>query len=80
VQLIYTSGTSGEPKAVMHTANTVLAPASASSTTWAHQPRHPLHGLAHAHQTGFLYGMLMPVMLATTTVALDLGRPPTQCR
>src|SRR5262249_15717693 len=25
VELIYTSGTSGEPKAVMHTANTVLA-------------------------------------------------------
>src|SRR5581483_4541013 len=27
VELIYTSGTSGQPKAVMHTANTVLAPA-----------------------------------------------------
>jgi cyclohexanecarboxylate-CoA ligase len=27
VQLIYTSGTSGEPKAVMHIANTVVAPA-----------------------------------------------------
>src|SRR5262245_7806090 len=27
-ELIYTSGTSGEPKAVMHTSNTVLAPAN----------------------------------------------------
>ena len=73
VELIYTSGTSGEPKAVMHTANTVLAPArcfiedipvTGSDVIFMGSP--------YAHQTGFLYGMLMPVMLATTTVALDL--------
>ena len=72
VELIYTSGTSGEPKAVMHTANTVLAPArcfiedipvAGSDVIFMGSP--------YAHQTGFLYGMLMPVMLATTTVALD---------
>jgi cyclohexanecarboxylate-CoA ligase len=28
-------------------------------------------GSPYAHQTGFLYGMLMPIMLKTTTVALD---------
>ena len=28
-------------------------------------------GSPYAHQTGFLYGMLMPVMLGTTAVALD---------
>ena len=33
VELIYTSGTSGEPKAVMHTANTVLAPAQTASSS-----------------------------------------------
>ena len=77
VELIYTSGTSGEPKAVMHTANTVLAPAQL-----LHQ-RHPGHGRdvvfmgsPYAHQTGFLYGMLMPVMLKTTTVALDVWSAP----
>ncbi|HXW25960.1 MAG TPA: AMP-binding protein [Xanthobacteraceae bacterium] len=73
VELIYTSGTSGEPKAVMHTANTVLAPAqcfiddipvTADDVVFMGSP--------YAHQTGFLYGMLMPVMLATKTVALDL--------
>jgi cyclohexanecarboxylate-CoA ligase len=73
VELIYTSGTSGEPKAVMHTANTVLAPAqgfiddipvSSDDVVFMGSP--------YAHQTGFLYGMLMPVMLATKTVALDL--------
>jgi cyclohexanecarboxylate-CoA ligase len=73
VELIYTSGTSGEPKAVMHTANTVLAPAqcfiddipvAGSDVVFMGSP--------YAHQTGFLYGMLMPVMLGTKTVALDL--------
>jgi cyclohexanecarboxylate-CoA ligase len=73
VELIYTSGTSGEPKAVMHTANTVLAaargfvediPVAGDDVVFMGSP--------YAHQTGFLYGMLMPVMLATKTVALDL--------
>ncbi len=73
VELIYTSGTSGEPKAVMHTANTVLAPAqcfiddipvAGSDVVFMGSP--------YAHQTGFLYGMLMPVMLGTKTVALDM--------
>jgi cyclohexanecarboxylate-CoA ligase len=73
VELIYTSGTSGEPKAVMHTANTVLAPAecfiqnillTGSDVVFMGSP--------YAHQTGFLYGMLMPVRLGTTTVALDI--------
>jgi cyclohexanecarboxylate-CoA ligase len=73
VQLIYTSGTSGEPKAVMHTPNTVAAPARGFID---HIPVTPddivFMGSPYAHQTGFLHGMLMPVMLATTTVALDL--------
>jgi cyclohexanecarboxylate-CoA ligase len=73
VELIYTSGTSGEPKAVMHTANTVLAaaacfvadiPLGAEDVVFMGSP--------YAHQTGFLYGILLPVMLATRTVALDL--------
>ena len=72
VELIYTSGTSGEPKAVMHTANTVRAaaqsfideiPLSSNDVVFMGSP--------YAHQTGFLYGILMPVMLATKTVALD---------
>jgi len=72
VELIYTSGTSGEPKAVMHTANTVLAPARCFIDDIGLTTRDIVFmGSPYAHQTGFLYGMLMPVMLATTTVALD---------
>ena len=72
VELIYTSGTSGEPKAVMHTANTVLAaaegfvadiPVSRDDVVFMGSP--------YAHQTGFLYGILMPMALASKTVALD---------
>ena len=72
VELIYTSGTSGEPKAVMHTANTVLAPAQCFIDDIGLTGRDVIFmGSPYAHQTGFLYGMLMPVMLGTTTVALD---------
>jgi cyclohexanecarboxylate-CoA ligase len=71
-ELIYTSGTSGEPKAVMHTANTVLAPANCFIQDIPLTGRDVVFmGSPYAHQTGFLYGMLMPVMLGTTTVALD---------
>jgi cyclohexanecarboxylate-CoA ligase len=72
VELIYTSGTSGEPKAVMHTANTVLAPARCFIDDIGLTGRDTVFmGSPYAHQTGFLYGMLMPVMLGATTVALD---------
>jgi cyclohexanecarboxylate-CoA ligase len=73
VELIYTSGTSGEPKAVMHTANTVLAPARCFIEDIPVTGNDVVFmGSPYAHQTGFLYGMLMPIMLATKTVALDL--------
>jgi cyclohexanecarboxylate-CoA ligase len=73
VELIYTSGTSGEPKAVMHTANTVLAPARCFIDDIGLTSRDIVFmGSPYAHQTGILYGMLMPVMLGTTTVALDV--------
>ena len=82
VELIYTSGTSGEPKAVMHTANTVLAPAQCFIEDIPGRRGSDVifMGSPYAHQTGFLYGMLMPIMLETKTVALDRGRPPRRRR
>ena len=72
LELIYTSGTSGEPKAVMHTANTVLAAAAAFvQDIPVGRADVVFMGSPYAHQTGFLYGILMPIMLATKTVALD---------
>ena len=75
-QLMYTSGTTGEPKGVMHTANTV------SANIWAYAER--LHLGADdvvlmaspmAHQTGFMYGLLMPIMLGARTVLQDVWDP-----
>lgn len=72
-QLMYTSGTTGEPKGVMHTANTV------SANIWAYAQR--LHLGADdvvlmaspmAHQTGFMYGLLMPIMLGARVVLQDV--------
>jgi cyclohexanecarboxylate-CoA ligase len=72
VELIYTSGTSGEPKAVMHTANTVLAAAAGFVADIPLSSEDVVFmGSPYAHQTGFLYGILLPIMLATKTVALD---------
>lgn len=77
-QLLYTSGTTGEPKGVMHTANTV------SANIWAYAQR--LHLSASdvvlmaspmAHQTGFMYGLLMPIMLGARAVLQDIWEPAT---
>jgi cyclohexanecarboxylate-CoA ligase len=75
-QLIYTSGTTGEPKGAMHSANTLMA----NIVPYAER----LH-LTHkdvvlmaspmAHQTGFMYGLMMPIMLRASVVLLDVWEP-----
>jgi len=75
-QLIYTSGTTGEPKGVMHTANTVMAniiPYAARLHLDANDV--VLMASPMAHQTGFMYGLMMPVMLKSSAVLLDVWEP-----
>ena len=77
-QLIYTSGTTGEPKGVMHSANTMY------SNILPYAERLNLDGddvvlmaSPMAHQTGFMYGLMMPVVLGCPSVILDVWDAPT---
>lgn len=73
IQLLYTSGTTGEPKGVMHTANTIL------SNIYPFRERLGLTdkdivlmASPLAHQSGFIYGIMMPVVLQSTVVLQDV--------
>ena len=71
-QLIYTSGTTGEPKGVMHSANTMyanLVPYAERLGLGAGDV--VLMASPMAHQTGFMYGFLLPVMLGARMVLMD---------
>lgn len=75
-QLIYTSGTTGEPKGVMHTANTTMANIIPYAKR-LHLDANDVVLMASpmAHQTGFMYGLMMPIMLKSSAVLLDVWEP-----
>ncbi|WHZ00882.1 AMP-binding protein [Neobacillus sp. YX16] len=71
-QLAFTSGTTGEPKGVMHTHNTIEA--TVRSFVNHMDLSKGVKNLVVSpvgHQTGFLWGTLMTVMLEGTIVYLD---------
>jgi cyclohexanecarboxylate-CoA ligase len=75
-QLIYTSGTTGEPKGVMHSANTVMA----NIIPYAERLKLDAEDVVlmaspMAHQTGFMYGLMMPIVLKTRVVLQDIWEP-----
>jgi cyclohexanecarboxylate-CoA ligase len=75
-QLIYTSGTTGESKGVMHSANTTMS----NIVPYADRLRLTasdvvLMASPMAHQTGFLYGLMMPIMLKASAVLQDIWDP-----
>ena len=75
-QLIYTSGTTGEPKGVMHTANTAIANIIPyAERMQLNSEDVVLMASPMAHQTGFLYGLIMPIMLKMHAVLMDIWNP-----
>ncbi len=80
-QLIYTSGTTGEPKGVMHTANTLysnLVPYAERLDLSKDDV--VLMASPMAHQTGFMYGLLMPLQLKAGMVLMDSWDRETAAR
>ena len=73
IQLLYTSGTTGQPKGAMHTSNTLMAGVrayadgiglSGDDVCFMASPL--------AHQTGFMYGLMMPLVLGTRVILQDV--------
>ncbi|MER2604990.1 MAG: AMP-binding protein [Siculibacillus sp.] len=73
IQLLYTSGTTGEPKGVSHTSNTMLS----NLVPFAERLHLAEGDVIHmpspmAHQLGFMYGLVLPAMLGATAVLQDV--------
>jgi cyclohexanecarboxylate-CoA ligase len=72
-EMLYTSGTTGQPKGVMHTANTQFGNLqSLAATIGLNSKDTLLMSSPLAHQTGFLYGIMMPLYLGIKTVYQDV--------
>ncbi len=76
MELLYTSGTTSEPKGVMHTANTLFSNLRAyAERLQLGRDDVVLMASPMAHQTGFMYGLMMPIMLGATAVLQDIWEP-----
>ena len=75
-EIIFTSGTTGNPKGVMHTHNTLCV----STDYWIERLRLSSEDVmfmasTFAHQTGFGYGVRLPFHLGGTGVYQDIWNP-----
>jgi cyclohexanecarboxylate-CoA ligase len=73
--LIFTSGTTGEPKGVMHTHNTLVAANEPLAARLGVSSDSVIHmASTFAHLTGFLYGARLPTQLGATGVYQDVWK------
>ena len=76
VQVAFTSGTTGEPKGVMHTHNTLLATVRAVIDHIGIRPEQVNLVISPVgHQTGFLWGLLVTLMTGGTCIFQDRWDP-----
>ena len=81
IQILYTSGTTGEPKGVMHTSNTLFSNVRPYADRLHLTPDDKvLMASPVAHQTGFMYGIMMPVYLGTTAILQDIWDAEYVCK
>jgi len=76
MQLLYTSGTTGEPKGALHTSNTHFANLAQIIQRQGLTSEHVMFMPSPlAHQTGFLVGMAAPLSLGAKMVLQDIWEP-----
>jgi cyclohexanecarboxylate-CoA ligase len=78
IQLLYTSGTTGRPKGVMHSSNTLLTSAIQLSERFGLTADDVIFMPAPlAHQLGFCLGMMMAIQVGMPLVTMDVWKPAT---
>ncbi|MBZ0148246.1 MAG: AMP-binding protein, partial [Pseudorhodoplanes sp.] len=80
-EILYTSGTTGEPKGVMHIANTLFGNlVQFVKRLNLGEQDVTLMASPLAHQTGFIYGMLLPILVKGKLVLQDTWNPEDAAR
>ena len=78
--LMFTSGTTGRPKGVLHTHRSLLVESQSIADTFSLGGERVFMPSPVTHVTGLLYGMIMPVLTDGGTVLLDRWEPETARR
>ncbi len=80
-ELMYTSGTTGQPKGVMHTPNTLLCKVRLARELFRLTDDDVVYmGSPVAHQTGFMYACVMTLVLGIRSVLQDVWDPVVAAR
>lgn len=73
MKIMFTSGTTGEPKGVMHTSNTMLTAINVAAQRLELRPEDILFMPSpFAHSIGYIYGILMSTYLGVPLVIMDI--------
>ena len=79
-EICYTSGTTGQPKGVMHTYNTLVACTGPTAAFELTRNSVALMSSPLSHQTGFLYGFLTPLIYSGKVVFQDIWNADNAAR